>query len=135
MAESGRQAQIRENDRLQKGIDTVEADLKDLKGTFEDHVVKTMERDRVLSLDLQEIKLTGQQTLDQTVRTNGSVAQHERRLNEITPIIDSLAEESKRRTANDSTRWRFWWEWGIRVGLVILGIVLMKTGVINVPLW
>ena len=132
---ASRQAQVRENERMQKDIDEVKKAVQVLDVKFDDHVHQRADHDQSVALTLQDIKNTGEQTLGQAKQTNGKIAEHEKRLNDLSPIVAGLAQERKDREAKDGFKFRFWWEWGVRLALVILGIVLVKTGVINVPLW
>lgn len=134
MGDSSKQAQLRENERLQKAIDEVKIETKALNEKFDNHVHMRANQDQTVALTLQEIKTTSRETLEQATKTNGKVAEHEKKLIEIAPILSSLTAESEKRKAEDARQWRFWWEWGVRLALFILGIVLMKLGIITVPL-
>lgn len=134
MSES-KQAQIKENERLQKGIDEVKRDVKILDEKFDTHLLTQSKQDSRNALTLQEIQTTGKRTLEQATLTNGKIAEHEKRLNDLSPIVLALSEEKRQRDSEDSRKWRFWWEWGVRAGLFVLGIALVKLGILSVPLW
>lgn len=123
------------NGHIEKAIDEVKVDVKDIREKFETHVHMRANHDQEVALSLQQIKNTGEQTLEQATKTNGKIAEHEKRLNDLSPIVEALSSESRVRQTEDSRKWRFWWEWGVRVGLLILGIALTKLGIIAVPLW